>query len=152
MLLQHLRDTLHRRMTTLLKASDLRGLTYEERFEKLRQCGTVGEETFGYKRYLNQNFYRSSRWKSVRDKVIIRDGACDMGHPDHPIDGRVIVHHINALTIKDIEEESGALTDMENLICVSHMTHEAITYGDSSLLPKDFVERKPNDTCPWKGV
>lgn len=135
-----------------MKASELQGLTYEERFEKLKLCGRVGDKTFGYERYLNQNFYRSSRWKSIRDQVIIRDGACDMGHPDHPINGKVIIHHINPLTIKDIEEETGGLTDLENLICVSHMTHEAIHYGDKHLLPKDFVERKPGDTCPWKGV
>lgn len=138
-----------------LKASELQGLTYEERFEKLKLCQKVGDPTFGSARYLNQGFYRSKKWKKVRDQVILRDNdgdnVLDMGCPDRPISGKVIVHHINPVSIEDIVEEKGALIDLENLICVSHPTHEAIHYGDEKLLQKDLVERTPNDTCPWKG-
>lgn len=141
---------------TLLKASELRGLTYEERFEKLKLCSKVGDVTFGSERFLNQSFYHSQKWRQVRDKVILRDNdgsnVLDMGCPDHPIEGDVYVHHINPVSIEDIENESGGLIDLENLICVSHNTHNAIHYGDKNLLPKDIVERRPGDTCPWKGV
>lgn len=139
-----------------MKASELQGLTYEDRFEKLKLCSKVGKETFGIERYLNQSFYRSKKWKRVRDKVILRDSdgdnVLDMGCPDHPIEGKVIVHHINTITVEDIINGNPCLTDLENLVCVSHNTHEAIHYSDESLLPKDFVEREPGDTCPWKGV
>lgn len=141
---------------TTLKASELQGLTYEERFEKLKLCQRVGDQTFGVERYLNQSFYHSDKWKRIRDQVILRDNdgdnVLDMGCPDHPISGKVIIHHINPISIEDIENCSGALIDLENLVCVSHMTHEAIHYSDERLLPKDFIERQPDDTCPWKGT
>lgn len=125
--------------------------TFKERFEYLKLAGTVGESTFGFDRYLNQRFYQSREWRQFRSKVIARDEGNDMGIKDYPISGTVIIHHINPLSVKDFEEQSDLLFDMNNVICVSHNTHEAIHYGDESLLPKDPIERKPNDTIPWKG-
>lgn len=124
--------------------------TFEERYEYLRSKAIVGEATFGGHRYLNQDFYRSKEWRSVRDKIILRDEGLDLGVEDRPIFGRVIVHHINPITIDEIANCSSSLFDPENLICVSDLTHQAIHYGDASLLPEGLVERKPNDTCPWK--
>ncbi len=124
--------------------------TFKERFEYLKLAGTVGESTFGFDRYLNQRFYQSREWRQFRSKVIARDEGNDMGIKDYPISGTVIIHHINPLSVKDFEEQSDLLFDMNNVICVSHNTHEAIHYGDESLLPKDPIERKPNDTIPWR--
>lgn len=124
--------------------------TFEERFEFLRLKGRVGSDTFGFDRYLNQVLYRSPEWRRVRDRVILRDNGCDLGHPDYPIGGRVIIHHMNPLTVEDIEERNPIIFDENMLICVSHNTHNAIHYGDSNLLPKPPIERRPNDTCPWK--
>lgn len=124
--------------------------TFKERFEYLKLAGTVGEFTFGFDRYLNQRFYQSREWRQFRSKVIARDEGNDMGIKDYPISGTVIIHHINPLSVKDFEEQSDLLFDMNNVICVSHNTHEAIHYGDESLLPKDLIERKPNDTIPWR--
>lgn len=124
--------------------------TFKERFEYLKLAGTVGESTFGFDRYLNQRFYQSREWRQFRSKIIARDEGNDMGIKDYPISGTVIIHHINPLSIKDFEEQSDLLFDMNNVICVSHNTHEAIHYGDESLLPKDPIERKPNDTIPWR--
>lgn len=124
--------------------------TFEERFEFLRLNGRVGSDTFGFDRYLNQVLYRSPEWRRVRDRVILRDNGCDLGHPDYPIGGRVIIHHMNPLTVEDIEERNPIIFDENMLVCVSHNTHNAIHYGDSNLLPKPPIERRPNDTCPWK--
>lgn len=125
--------------------------TFEERFDYLKLNGFVGDCTFGGYRYLNQNIYRSKRWKKVRDSVIIRDNGCDLAIDDRIIGGRIIVHHINPLTIDDLKEENTfKLFNEENLVCVSNNTHEAIHYGDSSLLITMPEERKPNDTCPWR--
>ena len=125
--------------------------TFRERYEYLRLHGSVGADTFGFDRYLNQALYSSVEWKRFRKSVIIRDNGCDLGDPDRPIQGdRIIIHHINPLTVQDLEERSDALFDMDNVVCVSYMTHQAIHYGDDELLPKDPVERKPGDTCPWK--
>ena len=124
--------------------------TFEDRYRYLRMGGYVGEETFGFDRYLNQVFYRSQRWREVRDFVIIRDGACDLGVEGYEIYGKVIIHHMNPLTIEDIENESEYLLDPEFLICVSHRTHNAIHYGDESLLPQAPIIRTKNDTCPWR--
>lgn len=124
--------------------------TFKERFEYLKLAGTVGESTFGFDRYLNQRFYQSREWRQFRSKVIARDEGNDMGIKDYPISGTVIIHHINPLSVKDFEEQTDLLFDMNNVICVSHNTHEAIHYGDESLLPKDPIERKPNDTIPWR--
>ena len=124
--------------------------TLEDRFDYLNQGNAVGDETFGYDRYLNQKFYSTPEWKRVRRNVITRDEGCDMAHPDYPIGGRVIVHHLNAITPQMILDRDPALFDMDNLVCVSHETHEAITYGSREMLPEDPVERTPHDTCPWR--
>ena len=124
--------------------------TIEERFEYLKLVGRVGESTFGYDRYLNQALYTSDEWRSFRRQVIIRDGGWDIGVYGYPIGRYINVHHINPLTIKDIELMSPVIFDLENVICVSDLTHKAIHYGDSSLLPQITVERRPWDTCPWR--
>ena len=124
--------------------------TFEERFRYLRLSGSVGEETFGFDRYLNQRFYSSAEWKRIRRDVIIRDNGCDLGIADRAIGGRILIHHMNPVTRKDIIRASEILMDPEFLICVSHETHNAIHYGDESLLIEVPPERKPNDTCPWK--
>lgn len=137
--------------------------TFEQRFEYLALHGEVGAETFGSHRFLNQDFYKTYEWKRARRFAIMRDNGCDLGVPgmeiDHFIDSygniiqtgnKIYVHHINPLTIEDVVNVSPLLFDPENLICVSHRTHEAIHYGDKSLLFTDLVERKPNDTSPWK--
>lgn len=124
--------------------------TFEERYRYLRLQGAVGKSTFGFDRYLNQKFYRSAEWKRIRDEVIIRDNGCDLGIEDRLIYGRILIHHMNPITEKDIIRMSDALMNPEYLICVTHQTHNAIHYGDEDLLFTGFVERRPNDTCPWK--
>lgn len=125
--------------------------TFQEKYEYLRLNGNVGKDTFGFDRYLNQALYSSTEWRRFRNQVIIRDNGCDLGDPEHEILGdRIIIHHINPLTVKDLEERTEALFDLNNVICVSDQTHKAIHYGDESLLPQNPVERKPGDTCPWK--
>ncbi len=139
-------------MTTFKTYEDLVKLnTFEERFRYLVLDGIVGAETFGFNRYLNQVLYRSPEWKRLRDQVIIRDGACDLGIEDRIIGGRVIIHHINPISKEDIELRRPWVMDMNNLICVSHNTHEAIHYGNEDLLisSKPTI-RYPNDTCPWR--
>ena len=127
--------------------------TFEERFEYLRLNGAVGEATFGSHRYLNQKFYRTDEeWLSVRNYVIIRDCACDLGIPDREIRGKIIVHHMNPITIDDILKRTKYLLDPEYLICTIKNTHDAIHYGDSSLLTTGPIERSMYDTCPWKRV
>lgn len=124
--------------------------SYKERYRYLKLSGEVGKETFGWDRYLNQKFYSSAEWKKVRDMVIIRDDGCDMGLKDYPIKGKVMIHHMNPITEKDIYLKKDYILDPEYLVCVSYDTHNAIHYGDESLLASDPVMRKPNDTCPWK--
>lgn len=125
--------------------------TFEERFEYLKLKGKVGFETFGYDRYLNQNFYKSSLWRSVRNRVINRDMGRDLGVEGYEIYGKIIIHHMNPITVDDIEESSIYLMNPEYLICVSNDTHQAIHYGNINLLAeRNIVERFPNDTCPWK--
>lgn len=127
--------------------------TFEERYRYLRLQGKVGKETFGYDRYINQVLYqRDPRWRSVRDQVIVRDNGCDLGVEGYDIHGKIIVHHMNPITLEDIEKETDFLFNPEYLICVTHMTHNAIHYGDENLLPKAPIERTPFDTCPWKRV
>lgn len=132
--------------------SELKNLeTFEDRFDYLKLNGQVGRDTFGFDRYFNQQFYRSNEWKSVRDKVIVRDNGCDMGMPGHEITGKIYIHHMNPLTINDIEESTENLLNPEYLVCVSHSTHNAIHYGDKSILERNkVVERTKGDTCPWK--
>lgn len=124
--------------------------TFEERYNYLRLTGVVGKETFGFDRYLNQNFYRSAAWKRVRDEVIIRDQGCDLGIEDRIIYGRVLIHHMNPINDRDIINLTDILLNPEFLICVSHATHNAIHYGDEDQLMKNPVIRTKNDTCPWK--
>lgn len=125
--------------------------TFEERYRYLKLGGKVGADTFGHDRYLNQMMYqRSPKWKEARRQVILRDNGCDLGIEDREINGKLFVHHMNPITIKDIEEESDFLYNPEYLICTSHNTHNAIHYGDESLLITAPPERSPNDTCPWK--
>ena len=124
---------------------------YRERYEYLKLGGSVGELTFNGHRYLNQRFYTSDpEWKKVKRAVILRDNGCDMAHEDYQIGGRIIVHHINPVTIDDLIKRNPIIFDPENLICVSHNTHNAIHYGDASLLLLPPVERVANDTCPWR--
>lgn len=124
--------------------------TFEERYKYLKIGGKVGEETFGFERYLNQEFYKSREWQSIRRQVIVRDLGCDLGIEDREIHGKIIVHHMNPITIDDIIEASDFLLNPEYLICTLKSTHDAIHYGDESLLIKAPVERMKNDTCPWK--
>lgn len=138
-------------MTTIKTYSELVTLpTFIERYEYLRLGGTVGIETFGFDRYLNQSFYKSNEWLSVRDYVIIRDGGCDLAMADREIQGRILVHHMNPITLDDILHRSKFLLDPEYLISTMKSTHDAIHYGDGSLLVTDPIERTINDTCPWR--
>ena len=125
--------------------------TFEERYEYLRLDGAVCEETFGFDRYLNQEFYqRSNEWKRVRDLVIIRDQGCDLGVEGREIRGKILVHHMNPITKEDILKRSEFLLNPEYLICTLKSTHDAIHYGDENLLMKGPVVRSANDTCPWR--
>ncbi len=124
--------------------------SFDDRYEYLKLQGVVGESTFGFDRYMNQHFYTSREWRQFRNKIIARDDGCDMGLEDYPIAGRVIIHHINPLTVEDFENLTDALFDPDNVICVSENTHQAIHYGDVSLLPAPPIVRAPNDTCPWR--
>lgn len=124
--------------------------SFKERYQYLQLNGSVGLDTFGYDRYLNQNFYRSREWKSIRDQVIIRDNGCDLGIEGYEIQGRIYIHHMNPILIADIEDRTDFLLNPEYLITTTHNTHNAIHYGDESLLILPPVERAPNDTCPWK--
>ena len=125
--------------------------TFEERYRYLQLKGSVGRETFGFDRYLNQVFYqRNQKWKAARDAVIIRENGCDLGIEGREIYGKIIVHHMNVVTLEDLERDSDILYDPEYLISTMHTTHNAIHYGDEHLLMLDPIERKPNDTCPWK--
>ena len=125
--------------------------TFEERFEYLRLDGQVGKETFGFDRIFNQKFYRSVEWRRTRDQVIIRDFGCDLGVPGHEIYGqRILIHHMNPISLEDLERRSEILMNPEYLITTIHNTHQAIHYGDEDLLIKLPRERTKNDTCPWK--
>lgn len=138
--------------TTIRTYSELITLpTYIERFNYLKLGSKVGADTFGFDRYLNQQFYHQDpRWRSARDKVIIRDNGCDLGMEGYEIQGKIIVHHMNPITMDDIINKRDWIYDPEFLICTVHNTHNAIHYGDENLLFKGPVVRAPNDTCPWK--
>lgn len=124
--------------------------TYKERYEYLRLDGSVGVDTFGFDRYLNQVFYRSKEWKRIRDEVIVRDNGCDLAMPGYEIYGRVLIHHLNPISPQDILDRSDLLLDPEYLICVTHQTHNAIHYGDENQIITGPIIRRPGDTCPWK--
>lgn len=126
--------------------------TFEERFKYLQLNGAVCEETFGFDRYLNQVFYRSQEWKRIRDQVIIRDNGCDLGVDGYEIWGKIIVHHMNPISIDDIQSLTSYLLNPEYLVSTTLQTHNAIHYGDESLLVTAPIERTPNDTCPWKSI
>lgn len=124
--------------------------TFEERYKYLQLNGIIGDETFGFDRYINQMFYRSQEWKQIRDYVIVRDNGCDLGVEGHEIRGKILIHHMNPIGIKDIQQVNKFLLDPEYLITTMLSTHNAIHYGDESLLVTDPIERSKNDTCPWK--
>lgn len=124
--------------------------TFEERYEYLRLGGRIGEETFGFDRWLNQRFYNDREWRTIRDEVIIRDNGCDLGIDGREIYSRIIIHHMNPITMEDILNRTKYLLDPEYLICTIKRTHDAIHYGDRSLLMLDPIVRTKNDTCPWK--
>lgn len=125
--------------------------SFEERYKYLKLEGKVGEDTFGFDRYLNQIFYKTDEWKSVRDYVISRDNGCDLGMSDREIKfGKILVHHMNPITKEDILNRSDILLNPEYLITTTKNTHDAIHYGSDELLYQDPVERYKNDTCPWK--
>lgn len=130
--------------------SELRRIDdFEERYEYLRIGGGVGRETFGFDRYMNQQFYTSREWKQIRQKVIARDLGCDLGIEDHDIFDQIHVHHMNPMTPDDIKHGNDDILDPEFLISTSHRTHNAIHFGDKNLLPKTMVERRPGDTKLW---
>ena len=124
--------------------------TFKERYEYLRLKGRVGEDTFGFDRYLNQVFYKSKEWRSVRDYVIARDNGCDLGMEGYEIFGQILIHHMNPITKEDILERKDVLLNPEYLITTVKNTHDAIHYGDESLLVTAPIERRKNDTCPWR--
>ena len=124
--------------------------TFMERYKYLQIGGTVGADTFGFDRYLNQAFYKSEEWTSIRRHVIIRDCGCDLGIEGREIHERILIHHINPISEEDILDRSDLLLNPEYLISTSHRTHNAIHYGDDSILIDMPLERRKNDTCPWK--
>lgn len=124
--------------------------SFEERFEYLKLGGSVGVETFGFDRYLNQRFYRSQEWKNVRHQIILRDNGCDLGILDRPIYNRILIHHINPIKIDDIQHSPHLLLNPEYLISTSKRTHDAIHYGDASSIDIEPIIRKENDTIPWR--
>ena len=133
-------------MKTFKELSKL--ISFDERYNYLKLKGVVGESTFGYDRYLNQILYNSKRWKRSRDEVIIRDNGCDLGVDGHRIYGRIIIHHMNPISIEDIRCRTDYLLNPEYLICTCLRTHNAIHYGNLS--PNIITERSRGDTCPWK--
>lgn len=125
--------------------------TFEERYEYLRIGGRVGEETFGFDRYLNQLFYKSDEWLKMRNEIIIRDCGCDLAMSDYEIGGKILIHHMNPITVEDIINRSEFLLNPEYLICTSKNTHDAIHYGNKDLLYNTvLIERSKYDTCPWR--
>lgn len=124
--------------------------TFEERFQYLKLGGTVGQITFGYERYLNQLLYSSDEWKRCRRKVIVRDLGCDLACEGYELQDKILIHHMNPITVDDILQRNPRVFDLENLICTSHNTHNAIHYGDESLLLRAPIVRTKNDMCPWK--
>lgn len=123
---------------------------FKDRFEYLKLNGRVGDFTFNGHRYLNQRLYQCSEWKSIRRRVIVRDGGFDLACEDYEIFGNILVHHLNPITVADVVERKPCVFDLENLVCVSMDTHNAIHYGDGKLLSKDLIIRTKNDTCLWR--
>ena len=123
--------------------------TFEDRFEYLKLGGSVGQATAGFDRWINQKFYRSQEWKSLRQHVIVRDEGCDLGVPGHEIHGNLLIHHVNPISVRDITSGLHWILDPEYLITTCHDTHNAIHYGDARLLRKEYVERSSGDTKLW---
>lgn len=123
--------------------------TFRERYEYLKLNGVVSEMTFGGNRYINQAFYQTREWQRVRQKVILRDMACDLGIPGYELDSGIYIHHMNPITLEDLEEANDFVFNPEYLITTSFRTHQAIHYGSSDQLPSLPIERRPGDTCPW---
>lgn len=123
---------------------------FEDRYNYLKLDGHIGEETFGFDRFLNQVFYKSREWKKIRDQIIIRDSGCDLAMSGFSIYGKIIIHHMNPITKGDLKSSSDFLLNPEFLICTSLNTHNAIHYGDKTMLPQMPIVRVINDTCPWK--
>ena len=124
--------------------------TFEERFEYLQLKGSVGKDTFGYDRHLNQVLYRSPEWKRLRNQIIIREAGCDLACDGYDVYGKVLIHHLNPITVEDVLARSRKVFDPDNLVCVSHNTHNAIHYGNVDLLVTGPIIRTKNDTCPWR--
>ena len=124
--------------------------TFKERYEYLRLGGMVGQDTFGFDRYLNQKFYHSHEWKQIRNKVIIRDEGRDLAMEGYELQSGIYIHHMNPIKPEDLMNVPDEILNPEYLVCVSKRTHDAIHFGDASLLPKLPTERTPNDMCPWK--
>ena len=125
--------------------------TFKDRFLYLKIGGVVGEDTFGFNRYLNQYFYTSKEWRQLRNSIIVRDNGCDLGIEGYEIKSNILIHHIEPIAIADIKNRDAKLLDPNNLICVSKRTHDAIHFGDESILYDNLViERFPNDTSPWR--
>lgn len=123
--------------------------SFEGRYEYLRLYGSVGQDTFGFDRYINQSFYTSKEWHRARQEVLIRDDGCDLGVPGHEINGSVLVHHINPMVADDITHAEDWILDPEYLITTTPRTHNAIHYGDARLLLPPYVKRQPGDTRLW---
>lgn len=124
--------------------------TFDERLEYLMLNGKVGEELFGFERYLNQHFYHDVEWYSRKNKIILRDGGNELGVPGYKIVGTIYVHHINPITVEQVKNHDPCLYDPENLISCGFKVHQAITWGNKNLIPQEPIIRRPNDTCPWK--
>lgn len=126
--------------------------TFEKRFQYLKLEGTIGKETFGSRRWLNQNFYHSDKWLRFRDSIIIRDSGCDLGVQGYDIYGPVLIHHLNPITYENILYNDQCVFDPENVICTNLRTHNAIHYGTDNVITTTLVERSRNDTCPWRKI
>ena len=141
-------------MTTIIKTYSelIQFPTFIERYRYLKIGGRVGKDTFGHDRYLNQALYSSYEWKRFRREIILRDNGCDLGCEDRELHEKILIHHINPITIEDVIRRDPKIFDPENVISTSHITHNAIHYGDESLLFTELIERRPNDTCPWRRI
>jgi hypothetical protein len=137
-------------MNTRTYSELMRLETFIDRYRYLRIGGAIGEETFGFDRYLNQVLYKSDEWKRFRNKIILRDNGCDLACEGYEIVGKILIHHINPITVEDVIRRDPKIFDEENVIATSLNTHNAIHYGDEGLLATEPIVRRPNDTCPWR--
>lgn len=141
------------RLAMIRTYSEMKKLnSFEERFEYLKLSGNVGDDTFGFDRYLNQRFYNSKLWKKVRDEIIVRDNGCEFGIDSEPIYGNIIIHHMNPIRIDDVLNVTEYLTNPEYLVCVSDKTHKALHYSKLDKASRKPIQRSKNDTCPWKNI